>query len=455
MLFERIESEGIAHFSYLIGNEHEACVIDPRRDCNVYVEKASREGVHITTILETHRNEDYVIGSVELAARTGAEIWHADRQLGYKYGKPAEDGQEWQIGQLRVQAIHSPGHTQGSMGYLLHDLDGNPWIVFTGDALFAGDVGRVDLLGTDKAQEMAGRLYETIFGKLLPLGDRVIVCPAHGPGSVCGSEIAQRPWTTLGIERKHNPKLQHTDRAEFIVNVVKELERPPYFERMEVLNIEGAPLLGGLPWPPPLAADGFESKAQEAVVVDTRSETAFSAAHVPGSLSIWMDGLSSFAGWFLTYDTPVLLVNETDDPEQAVRCLIRLGYDNIAGYLAGGMHSWHTAGRECAAVSTVTVQALCGLLDSEDRPWILDVRSAEELKIEGRIAGAHHIHVTQLQHRLDEVPRDRTIYIFCGSGLRSMTAASLFLRAGRSDIVVVLGGLAGWQSITCPIEMTE
>jgi hydroxyacylglutathione hydrolase len=455
MLFERIESAGLAHYSYLIGDGHEAAVIDPRRDCEIYVEKASREGMRITTILETHRNEDYVIGSVELAKRTGAEIWHADPQLDYRYGQAAREGQEWRVGGLKLKAIHSPGHTPGSMSYLLHDPGGNPWIVFTGDALFAGDVGRVDLLGVDRAQEMAGQLYETIFGKLLPLGDEVIVCPAHGPGSVCGSEIAQRPWTTIGIERKHNPRLQHTDRADFTADVAKELERPPYFEKMEVLNLEGAPVLGALPAPPPLSADEFAAAARDAVVVDTRSETAFSGAHVPGSLSMWLGGLPSFAGWFLGYQRPILLVNETDDPTPAVRYLVRLGYDNIAGCLAGGMLSWHMAGRECAAVSTVTVHALCGLLDSKEKPRILDVRSADELEKEGRIAQAQHIHITQLPEHLEDVPRDRTVYVFCGSGLRSMTAASLLQRAGHNDVVVVLGGLAGWKSITCPIELAR
>ena len=180
MLFERIESEGLAHYSYLVGDQREAVVFDPRRDCEVYVERAYEQGLAIKHVLETHRNEDYLIGSVELAERTDAEIWHADSQLQYRYGRPAEDGQTWKVGRLEVRAIHSPGHTPGSMSYLLHDPEGEPWVVFTGDALFAGDVGRVDLLGMDRAEELAAQLYDTIFGKLLPLGDGVIVCPAHG-----------------------------------------------------------------------------------------------------------------------------------------------------------------------------------------------------------------------------------------------------------------------------------
>ncbi|MBU1750692.1 MAG: MBL fold metallo-hydrolase, partial [Chloroflexi bacterium] len=226
MLFERIESKGLAHYSYLIGDGQEAMVIDPRRDCDIYVEQAVKAGFRITHILETHRNEDYVIGSPELAARTGAAIWHADAQWDYQYGQPVQDGQTWPVGRLKVQAIHTPGHTPGHMSYLLHDPDGAPWVVFTGDALFAGDVGRVDLLGMDRAAEMAGRLYDTLFGRLLPLGDQVIVCPAHGAGSVCGTAIAERLWTTVGLERRLNPSLQHTDRAGFVAQTARELERP-------------------------------------------------------------------------------------------------------------------------------------------------------------------------------------------------------------------------------------
>lgn len=452
MLFARIESERLAHYSYLIGDQREAVVIDPRRDCEVYVERAYQGGMAVKYILETHRNEDYVIGSLELAQRTEAEIWHADSQLNYQYGQPVEDHQTWRVGRLEVEAIHSPGHTPGSMSYLLHDLDGEAWVVFTGDALFAGDVGRVDLLGMDRAEEMASQLYDTILGKLLPLGDGVIVCPAHGAGSVCGTAITERLWTTIGLERKLNPRLQFSDETEFVSSVAKELERPPYFRRMEEWNVAGPPVLGSLPLPRPLRPGEFSRRSEEALVVDTRMELGFASAHVPGSLSMWLGGLASFAGWFLPYDRPLLLVSETENPEQATRFLLRLGYDHLAGYLAGGMLAWHTAGLESSSIRTVTVQQLCHLLDEGEETSILDVRSAEELEKAGRIPDAQHIHLTQLPGRENEVPSDRTVYIFCGSGLRSMIAASLLRREGWERLAVVLGGLAGWNSVTCTLE---
>ncbi len=452
MLFERIESRGLAHYSYIVGDGTTAFVIDPRRDCDIYIQTASREGMHVAAILETHRNEDYVTGSVELAARTGAEIWHADAHLDYQYGQPAEDGQTWRVGGLTIEAIHSPGHTPGSMSYLLREPGGAPWMVFTGDALFAGDVGRVDFLGPDKAPEMAGLLYDTIFTRLLPLGDGVILCPAHGHGSACGGAIADRKWTTLGLERKLNPKLQFTDRDAFIANVARMLEKPPYFSRMEAWNVAGAPLLGALPVVPPLSPQAFAERAEDALVLDTRMELGFSAAHVPGALSIWMGRLARFAGWFLPYERPILMVNEGADPTPVVRALVRMGYDDLAGSLAGGMLAWHMSGRESASIRTITVQALCHALDAHEEPWILDVRSDREVEA-APIPGAQHIHVTQLPDHLDQVPRDRALYVFCGSGMRSMIAASLLGREGWRNLSVVLGGLAGWRSMTCPLEI--
>jgi len=453
MLFERIESEGLAHYSYLIGDGGEAAVIDPRRDCSVYINRASRTGHRVVHVLETHRNEDYVIGSVELAARTGADVYHADAQWNYAYGQAVEDAQTWKVGRLELEAIHSPGHTPGSMSYLLRDATGSPWMVFTGDALFAGDVGRVDLLGEARVEEMAGRLYETLFDRLLALPDDLIVCPAHGMGSVCGSAIAERVWTTIGLERRLNPKLRYAKRNDFVENVAHILERPPYFRRMEELNLSGeAPWVESIPVLTPLGAADFAQHAQNGIVVDTRNELGFGGAHVPEALSLWFGGLSSFAGWFLPYDVPLLLVNATDNPTAATRRLLRMGYDKLAGYLAGGMHAWLAAGRYSEAIELVVVQDLCHSLDTGERPWILDVRSEEELKNQGRIAGAHHIHITQLPAHLAEVPKGRRITIFCGSALRSMIAASLLKREGWENIAVVLGGLAGWNSATCPVE---
>ncbi len=452
MLFEKIESEGIAHYSYIIGDQNEAVVIDPRRDVQKYIDLASQHGMNIKTVLETHRNEDYVIGSYEINKRTGAEIYHADKDLDFTYGKPAEENDTWDVGRLKLEAIHTPGHTQGSMSYILYDPDGEPWKVFTGDVLFAGDVGRVDFYGEENLEKMAYKLYDSIFNKILPLGDGVIICPAHGSGSVCGTEIAERETTTVGIEKKRNSKLQVENKDEFAEKAAKMLEYPPYFEKMEEMNIDlPEHQLSGKTMKY-LSPKEFKNKSENAVILDTRKELAFGASHIPKAISIWEDGIPSFAGWFLPYDKPILLVDEAGNPEKAHTYLKRMGYDNVDGCLAGGMLSWNMKGNESESIDTVNVHDACDILDSEGETFLLDVRPQEEIEKKGEIIGAKEIHLTQLPDNLEEIPDDRPIYIFCGSGLRSMTAASILKRNGFEDIHVVLGGLSGGTSTTCPID---
>ncbi|MHB8119268.1 MAG: MBL fold metallo-hydrolase [Methanothrix sp.] len=452
MLLERIVSAGLAHYSYLVGDKNQALVIDPRRDVDDYIKMATGAGMRIAYVLETHRNEDYFVGSMELVGRTGAEVWHADGQWDYQYGHPVTAGQKWRVGRLEVEALATPGHTPGSMSYLLRDPAGISWMLFCGDALFAGDVGRIDLLGRELAAEMAGLLYESLFARMLPLGDEVILCPAHGSGSVCGELIAERLWTTIGLEKKHNARLQAKSKEQFVASLLKsQLDRPPYFRRMEKVNLEGRPILGALPSPQPLDAKSFSALSEKAQILDMRQELAFGAAHVPGSQSIWLDGLASFAGWFLSYDRPILLVGEGNSVENIAAILLRQGFDDISGFLAGGMLNWHMSGLESAAIRTQTVQELCRLLDEDEPSWILDVRFESELLRDGKIDAALHIPLTAIAERMDEVPKDREVYIFCGSGMRSMVAASFLKARGWKRLAVILGGMAGWRSRTCPV----
>jgi hydroxyacylglutathione hydrolase len=454
LLLERIVSAGLAHYSYLVGDKNQSLVIDPRRDVDDYIKMATGAGMSIAYVLETHRNEDYFVGSMELAGRTGAQVWHADGQWDYQYGQPAVAGQKWKVGRLEIEAIATPGHTPGSMSYLLRDPAGISWMLFCGDTLFAGEVGRIDLLGKESAAENAGMLYESLFERLLPLGDEVILCPAHGSGSVCGELIAERLWTTIGLEKKHNARLQVKSKEQFVASLLKsQLDRPPYFRRMEKVNLEGRPILGALPSPRPLDARSFSALSEKAQILDTRQELAFAAAHVPGSQFIWLDGLASFAGWFLSYDRPILLVGEGNYVENIVAILLRLGFDDIAGFLAGGMLNWHMAGMESAAIRTLTVQEFCRLMDGGGPIRVLDVRFESELLKDGKISAAQHIPLTALSERMDEVPKEKDVYIFCGSGMRSMVAASFLKARGWERLAVILGGMAGWRSSKCPIKV--
>ena len=453
MLFEKVKSPGLAHISYIIGDGSQAVVIDPRRDVEVYLEKAVEAGYKITTILETHRNEDYLIGSTELQARTGAEIWHADQMLDYQYGKAVQDGQKFQLGKLKLEALHTPGHTPGSMSYILYGYEGEAWMVFTGDALFAGDIGRIDFLGEENLEKTGSWLYDSIFNKILPLGDEVILCPAHGSGSVCASAISERELTTVGIERKLNPKLQVENKKEFIELAGKMLEYPPYFKNMEESNLSGRKILSQSKQPAALSAAEFAEAADDnTYIIDVRKEGSYAASHIPGSVSIPVQNLPSYVGWFIPAGAEILLVTEGDYPKEALKHLYRTGYDNILGYLSSGIISWQMAAEKTASINTVTVDRLCKLLDTEpEERFILDIRSDDELEAEGEIKDAEHIHLTQLPEHYDQLPQNKPIYIFCGSGLRSMTAASLMKKEGFTNQKVVLGGLTAWNSTSCPI----
>lgn len=454
MIFERIKSEGIAHNSYLIGSENDAAVIDPRRDCQVYIDLAQQRGLKIKYIFETHRNEDYAIGSVELNHFTGAGIYHGPG-LDWKYGNTLRDGQRFQIGKLRLTAIHTPGHTDESMSYAVADLPtGEATVmVFTGDALFVGDVGRIDLYGPKEAPRLAANLYGSIFNKLLPLGDGVILCPAHGAGSVCGADIADRDASTLGVERAQNPLLQMS-RDKFIkYKIAEKLEKPRYFRQMEKYNLEGPPFLGCLPIPTPLPSADFKREmGRGAIIVDTGYPAAFGGAHIKGSYSIWLEGLPVFAGWVLSYDKPILLVLEDQHHlEKAVRYLIRAGYDWIAGYLKGGVEGWYRAGFPVEHLQVLTVHELKAKLDRGEELTILDDRSEREWD-EGHIKGAQHIYVGHIQERMADIPKDKPVAMFCNVGHRAGLGASILLREGCREVYNVLGSMTAGKAAGYPIS---
>lgn len=454
MVFERIKSEVIAHNSYLIGSENDAAVIDPRRDCQIYLDLARQNGLKIKHIFETHRNEDYVTGSVELNKLTGAEVYHGPG-LPWKYGNTLADGQQFQIGKLRLTAIHTPGHTDESMSYAMADLTSGEAtvMVFTGDALFVGDVGRTDLHGPEEAPRLASNLYDSIFNKLLPLGDGVIVCPAHGAGSVCGVNIADRDESTLGIERAQNPVLRMKNKDDFIqYKLAERLERPPYFRQMEKYNLEGPPLLGCIPSPPPLTPIEFSREMERgAVVIDSSAPAAFGGAHVKGSYSIWLEGLTVFAGWVLQYDKPILLVLEDQSHlEKAVRYLIRAGHDKIAAYLKDGIAGWYNAGLPIERLQLLTVHELKAKIDRGDHLTVLDVRGQDEWDA-GHIENAQHIYVGHVQERQLDIPRDRPVIVICNVGHRAGLGASMLLRQGWREVYSVLGSMKAWEAAGYPV----
>lgn len=387
MILVPIKSEGLAHISYFLGKGSEAAVIDPRRDCQVYLDLAQQHEMSIGYIFETHRNEDYVIGSMELANLTDAQILHG-HATPFLYGNKVHDGDRFDLGGMELRAIETPGHTVDSITYALSDRPGeDPVALFTGDTILVGDVGRTDLYGQGETARMAGLLFDSIFGRLLPLGDEVIVFPAHGEGTICGGHVSDRETTTLGIERAHDPALQNTTQERFVAYKVAEHHyTPPYFRRTEEYNLKGPPLLGRLPAPSALNVDTFREQMEAgAIVIDTRMPADFGGAHIPGSYSIWLAGLPNFAGWVLPYDQPLLLVGKDyAEAEQAVRYLVRLGYDWVVGYLRGGAMEWFDAAQPTRHLELLTVQELRERLLGRGGTLVLDVRSDAEWQ-EGHI----------------------------------------------------------------------
>ncbi|MFP3952001.1 MAG: MBL fold metallo-hydrolase [Candidatus Bathyarchaeia archaeon] len=453
MFLKKIKSEVVAHLSYLIGSEGEAFVVDPQRDCYIYTDLADRQGAQIKYIFETHRNEDYVIGSRELADMTGAEVYHGPWPE-FQYGEALEGGEEFRVGKLKVTAIHTPGHTPGDMSYTVTDMDTGEEtvLVCTGDTLFVGDTGRTDFGGPEKRREWSENLYNSIFNKLLPLGDHVIICPAHGSGSVCGGGIADRELSTLGLERLMHPHLQ-LSKEEFIdLKVNENHEYAPYFKMMEKYNVEGAPFVGCGPNPKAMSPEEFKSSMEEgALVVDTRSPAAFGGAHIEGSYSLPESRLS-VGGWLLPYDPPILLVvSGYEALDYAVRSLCRMGYDNVKGYLAGGLSAWYKAGNQVGRLNLISVEEMGDILDDESFT-LLDVRNLDEWS-EGHFERAISIYLGHLEHRIDEVPKDKKVVIICKAGTRASIAASILLRDDRADVYNLLGGMdaikkAGYPLIT-------
>jgi len=453
MFLETIKSPGLAHLSYVLGADDEAAVIDPRRDWQVYADIAAREGVRITHIFETHRNEDYVIGSRDLARATGATIHHG-HALDFAYGEPVREGDHFTVGSLDLAVLETPGHTDESISVVIRDREfgDTPVAVFTGDALFIGDVGRTDFY-PDRAREVAGLLHDSIFDKLLPLGDQTILYPAHGAGSVCGDGMASREFSTLGHERRHNPALQKESREAFIdMKVAEKPEQPPYFAKMEQYNQHGAPPLAHLPAPPPLRPAAIEqARDAGAILLDLRSPEAFAGAFIPGSLAIPADMLPGYGGFFLAFDRDIVLIPESRaDVDQAVRHLVRMGFDRIAGYLDGGLHTWEVSGRTYDRIAAIHARPMVERLRSDEPVTLLDVRKPTEWE-QARLQGATHIFLGDLPDRLHELDRERPVITFCGSGRRAIIAAAILKDHGFAQVENGLGSMSACKSIGCQI----
>ncbi|KAA0686250.1 MULTISPECIES: MBL fold metallo-hydrolase [Azospirillum] len=459
LILDRIEAEGLAQLSYLIGDDAAgvAAVIDPRRDVDVYLETARRRGVRIVHIVETHIHADFVSGACELAARTGATI-HGGRSEDYRFDlHQLSEGAEIGLGSVRLRALHTPGHTPEHMSLLAFDAKQgeDPFAVFTGDTLFNLDVGRPDLLGDGTEQRLAKQLYRSLFEALVPLGDRVEVYPGHGAGSSCGRAIGDRNQSTIGNERTYSEALRPRSEDEFVRWMLSGMPEPPrHYARLKNVNAAGPPLRGGLPVVPPLPPEEFRERASkpDTLVLDTRSILAFGGGHVPGALNIVLrPEFPTWVGWMVDPDRELLLIVESErDLALVVEHLYRLGYDTIGGHLLDGMSSWQNAGFELAHVGQWTVQDLDRHRQDGDL-IVLDVRTDEEWA-EGHVPGARHIYVPHLAEHLNELDRDKEVATYCGTGYRASIAASLLKRRGFREVINVPGSWTAWKAANLPVE---
>ena len=457
MFIDTFEAEGLAQLSYLVGDEVAglAAVIDPRRDIDEYLAKAQERGVRIVAAVDTHIHADFVSGAAALQRAVGAKVYGGP--VGYRFPMHAiGDGAEIELGKLKLSALHTPGHTPEHICLVARGGRGaeSAWGVFTGDTLFAGEVGRPDLLGEGTEDKLARELFHTLHQKLLPLGDELIVYPGHGKGSPCGGAIGDRSTTTLGYERKNNPRLRITDEDAFVKDLLAtQTPAPKYYARMKVVNATD-PL--DMPSTPFLALDAAHVKELQehgTLVLDTRDVEAFGGAHIPGALNIPLSG--SFAVWagkLLDERQDVVLIGEPAEAARARVNLARIGIDRVVGFLRGGMRFWEEAGLPLGRVQQMSVHQV---KDSAQDVQVLDVRYDNEFA-GGHIPGAVHVELSKLEQTLatdgKALDKAKPVAAYCGSGSRAGIAASLLKRAGFRDVRAVPGSMTAWKNAGFPTE---
>lgn len=475
MLLKRFYDEKLAQASYLVGCQAtgEAVVIDANRNLEQFIEAAEAEGLKITAVTETHIHADYLSGSRELAARTGAQLYlsgegGADWQYAFAEEAGAivlKDGDSFWVGNVRIDALHTPGHTPEHMSFAVTDTPATDKVmgVFTGDFVFVGDVGRPDLLeraaGFEGTMEKAGRVLFQSLQRFQELDDYVQIWPGHGAGSACGKGLGAVPSSTVGYERLYNWAFQITDEDEFVEAVLSgQPEAPLYFATMKRLNKEGPAYRSDVLRPARMSAERliqiFEG-GREGVVIDARSRDAFAAGHVPGSLNIELGrAFTNWAGWLLPYDQPLYLViqeDEVDTLEDAVLSLATIGFDRIDGYFTEhALHDWsEKTGQELALLDRISIDyAEKGL--KEDRLTLLDVRGKAE-RNRGHVPGSLHIPLGYLAANLAELPKEQPIAVHCQGGTRSAIAAGLLKAHGFKNVYDLSAGFAGWKNAGKPV----
>ena len=448
MKIEQIYTGCLAQGAYYISSNGEAAIIDPLRETQPYLERLEKDGVKLKYIFETHFHADFVSGHIDLSKKTDAPIVYGPTATPEYEAIIAEDNQIFEVGNVKIKVLHTPGHTMESACFLLIDENGKEVALFSGDTLFLGDVGRPDLAqkAADMTQDqLAGLLYESLYNKILPLSDDIVVYPAHGAGSACGKNMMKETVDTLGNQKKTNYALNQPNKEAFIEAVTDGLLPPPaYFGMNVMMNKKGYEsfdevLSQGMH---SLNVDEFEAAAENtgALILDTRNDKEFAKGFIPQSVNIGLNG--DFAPWvgamIVDVKQPILLVTDPGNEEEAVTRLSRVGFDNVVGYLNGGFNSWKNAGKEIDTVLRITAEKF----ESEVKigeSKIIDVRKESEYEAE-HIAEAYSKPLAYINDWVKDINPQEHFYLHCAGGYRSMIAASILQARGYRNFTEIEGG---------------
>jgi hydroxyacylglutathione hydrolase len=465
MFVQQLYTGCISEAAYYIESNGIAAIIDPLRDIDAYLQLAKQRKATIQYIFETHFHADFVSGHLDLAAATGASIIYGPNTVTKFEVTVAKDNQVFELGDVRIQVLHTPGHTLESSCYLLKDETGKDHAIFTGDTLFVGDVGRPDLAQKDNEitiEDLAGMLYDNLHQKIMPLADDVIIYPAHGAGSSCGKNLGSETFSTIGTQKQTNYALQPQTKEDFIIAVTDGLAAPPqYFPINAKINKEGyesldTVLANGLK---PLTVQEFKEKIAtfEPIILDTRNATVFTQGFVPGSISIGLEGrFAEFAGSILPFDQAILLVCEPGTEKESIVRLARVGFENIIGHLAGGFNAWATANETIDLIIDVEADELAMDIPFDPNMVIVDVRKTSEFD-KGHIKEALTIPLDELTDPASMANFDdnQNIYIHCAGGYRSVIASSLIKRQGIHNIRNVVGGFKAISELADKFDIEE
>lgn len=459
MNVEQIYTGCLAQGAYYVVSNGEAAIIDPLREIQPYLERLERDGVALKYIFETHFHADFVSGHLDLARETGATIVYGPTATPAFDAHIAEDGETFSIGAVQIKVLHTPGHTLESSTYLLLDENGKETAMFSGDTLFLGDVGRPDL--AQKAahmtqEELAGMLYDSLYNKILPLSDDIVVYPAHGAGSACGKNMMKETVDTLGNQKKVNYALNQPTKTAFVEAVLDGLTAPPGYFGMNVAMNKGgyesfeSVLNHGMR---ALSPDAFEAAAEEtgALLLDTRSDGDFAKGFIPQSINISLDG--DFAPWvgalIVDVKQPLLLITPEGREEETVTRLARVGFDNQIGHLGGGFEAWKAAGKEVDSVNRITADAFANAVDLE-KDKVVDVRKVSEYTAE-HLQESYNRPLDRINDWIRDVQPEEHFYLHCAGGYRSMMAASILQARGYRNFTEVAGGIKAIAETNLPL----